>query len=170
MIDVKLSNGNLDLFLSNFETYDLLESKFIEIFNCTQDQVINIIINDFTIELISESDIKMSFDNSKIHDIFKWYKELMEFNEERHDVILSYLALKENSISLGKTAMYEALHYYFGTYDSDKDAVWWFLYSYLEMNKKQLYYILNVLNCVDSIIQTSFIKYNNHYFLIRHIE
>lgn len=51
MIDIKLSDGNLELFLSKFETYDLLKFRLMKLLDCSQDQVIDRTMEDFTIEL-----------------------------------------------------------------------------------------------------------------------
>lgn len=166
MIDIKLSDGNLELFLSKFETYDLLKFRLMKLLDCNQDQVIDRTMEDFTIELTGSPDVYMSFDGAKIDEIFEGYKELMEFDEEDQDIILSYLDLNGYNISLGKSAMYEALDEYFGEFESDREAAYSVLTECLDMTRTQASYVLDTLECVDKVVENSLVNYGSRYYLI----
>ncbi len=166
MIDIKLSDGNVELYLSKFETYDSLESRLMKLLDCSQDQVIDRTMEDFTIELTGNPDVCMSFDGAKIDKIFKGYRELLEFDEEDQDIILSYFCLYEYNLSLGMTCMYYAFDDYFGYFETDWEAAYSVLTELLDMNKTQAVYVLDTLECVDKVVENSLVNYGSRYYLI----
>lgn len=166
MVDIKLSDGNVELYLSKFETYDSLESRLMELLDCNQDQVIDRTMEDFTIELTGIPDIHMSFDYVTIDKIFKGYKDLMEFDECEQDIILSYFYLNGYNLSLGRTCMYCAFDEYFGDFETDWEAAYSVLTELLDMNKTQAVYVLDTLGCIDKVIEDSLVNHGNKYYLV----
>lgn len=164
MIDIKLSDGEHELLLSEYETWESLERDLVSILNCTTEKVIERTEEDFTIELIGfPHEGLINFDDLRIDQIFKGYKQLLEFEEEEQNIILAYICINDYNICCGVNNMYDALDNYVGK-GSSRSVAKTVLSEQLSMDPFQISYVLDTLDCENEVIDDACDCFDEWYF------
>lgn len=159
MIDIIVYINEISsLNFSNYETWEDLEDRIVDILGCTKEEVLK---RAYDVHIVGFNS-SLSY-TQELDKLYEGYKDLLEFDEQ--DIILAYLELGQLDLSYGRDVVFDALDAYYGRYDSDWEAAYDFLRDALGMDHTQTLYVLDTLDCVDKIIEDNFNIYNGIYFL-----
>lgn len=161
-MELVLDNGNISLNLSEYDIYDDLKKELLEILNCTEEELLDRTMEDFTVEL--DGFPEMSFDGLTIDKIYAGYSKLTSYEEEEQKIIATYLCMNDVNLYVSDLFMQDAIDNYFGTYPDDYEAAEEFLTIYHDMNARQRNFLIDTLDVTDKIIDKFFDVYNDMYF------
>lgn len=162
ILDIKFTKGDVDLVMSQFETYEELVSNLCALSDCIEDDLRKKLCEDYQISVLYYGGWLCNLYVPSLAQLFNFYQKLSEYEDNDQEIIIGYLY---NIDDIPSNNMNDAFDYYFGIYDSDYEVAEDILSEYLGMNRSQINYVLDKLDCADKVVAEACYRFENRYYL-----
>ena len=148
--DIEFVKGDVKLLISQFKTCEELVSNLCALSDCTEDDLSKKLYEDYEVHALYYGEWLCNIYAPSLTQLFNFYQDLLEYDDNDQEIIIGYLY---NVDGIPDGYMNDAFDYYFGIYDSDYEAAEDILSECLSMNRSQINYVLDRLDCADRVVE-----------------